>query len=201
MRWGNAAPWIVALAMALTACVAVVMHLNNGSVTPPATAVVAPPTPVPSLFAATEPPSTVRAATVTIHGVADPGAQVRAFGRETVTTTTRSSGHWSIKVPLDLGENEILVAADDPGSDGSTFYVTRKRTAEQVAAARARAELRRQLAAEERASKCSADPASCMSDKEIVQACAESRINDYDTCFKASYRHTQKLLEDADRGR
>ena len=149
-------------------------------------------------FSVEEPKSTVRKASITIHGTGAPGAPVEAVGAG-ATTTVRTSGHWSLRVPLVLGENEVMISYEPSIGDDEDefFYVTRRRTQAQLAAMRARRAQEKAAREARRVAKCNADPVSCMSDDEIVEACFDGRVTDFKTCYKAGFKSGYKSSEDA----
>jgi hypothetical protein len=83
----------------------------------------------------------VRDDTATLKGVSAPGAKIRASG-ENGSKRTRADrkGRWQFAYRLDLGDNAIRVSAAARNFTGTeTFFsVTRKRSAAEIAALRAK---------------------------------------------------------------
>lgn len=95
--------------------------------------------------------TTVRKKRARIAGTATPGSKVAVLGADDIVVP--SSGRWHTTVPVKVGSNEIPVYASMDGYESSrTEYIdiTRKRTAAEVAALRAKraaARARREAAA------------------------------------------------------
>jgi hypothetical protein len=84
---------------------------------------------------------TVRMPTVKITGVSEPGAKVKLSGDAgTKRAKANAKGRWGVTMPLDVGSNSIdIVANADGHSRGSTgLTVTRRRSAQEIAAIRQR---------------------------------------------------------------